>query len=158
MKAHHYTIDLKWTGNEGKGTQNYKTYNRNHSINADGKYNEILGSSDPLFRGDKTKYNPEDLFLSSIASCHMLWYLHLCAANHIIVTSYTDKATGIMEESHNGSGQFKEVTLHPVIVIEDESQIGRAMELHTDANKMCFIANSCNFKIGHEAEITSSTN
>ena len=153
MKEHHYTINIKWTGDEGKGTKDYKSYNRNHSISNPSKYSEILGSSDPSFRGDKTKYNPEDLFLSSIASCHMLWYLHLCSVNQIVVTSYSDNATGTMEESKNGSGKFKEVTLHPLVTIQDEHQIKKAAELHSQANEMCFIANSCNFKIGHESKI-----
>lgn len=153
MKEHHYNINLEWTGNKGKGTMDYKSYNRDHSISSANKYSEILGSSDPSFRGDKTKYNPEDLFLSSIASCHMLWYLHLCSVNQIVVTSYADNATGTMEESKNGSGKFKEVTLYPIVTIKDKSKITKATELHSEANAMCFIANSCNFVIGHNPKI-----
>lgn len=113
MRTHNYKIAIEWTGNEGNGTLNYKSYNRNHKIFADGKYNEINGSSDPSFLGDKTRYNPEDLFLSSISSCHMLWYLHLCSVHKIIVTEYLDHATGVMEETKDGSGRFTEVTLNP---------------------------------------------
>ncbi|RKR08086.1 organic hydroperoxide reductase OsmC/OhrA [Maribacter vaceletii] len=153
MKKHHYNIKTVWTGNEGTGTKNYKTYNRNHSINGEGKYTEILGSSDPAFLGDKTRYNPEDLFLSSISSCHMLWYLHLCATNNIIITSYKDNATGCMEESPNGNGKFTSVTLNPLITITNSSDKEKAMALHEKANEMCFIANSCNFKIKHKATI-----
>jgi len=149
MKNHKYEVQIKWTGNEGHGTLNYKSYNRNHTISGHGKYNEILASSDPSFLGDKSKYNPEDLFLSSISACHMLWYLHLCSINKIIVTDYMDSATGIMEETKNGSGKFKEVLLNPVVTIEKEALIAKATKLHFEANKMCFIANSCNFKIGH---------
>ena len=117
MKKHNYKIKTVWTGNEGRGTKNYKTYNRNHSVSGKEKYTEILGSSDPSFLGDKTRYNPEDLFLSSISSCHMLWYLHLCSSNNIIVTAYIDNATGIMEENSNGKGKFISVTLNPIITI-----------------------------------------
>lgn len=154
MKQHNYNITIEWTGNLGKGTQDYKSYNRNHSIKGQGKYNDILASSDPAFLGDRTKYNPEDLFLSSITSCHMLWYLHLCSVNNIIVTAYSDTATGIMEESKNGSGKFTEVTLNPFVLIEDEKHIEKAHELHKEANALCFIANSCNFKIKHNPKIT----
>lgn len=149
MKTHNYKIKVEWMGNEGNGTLNHKSYNRSHKIIADGKYDEINGSSDPSFLGDKTKYNPEDLFLSSLSACHMLWYLHLCSVHKIVVTEYLDHATGIMEETENGSGKFIEVTLNPEVKITDLNMISKANELHKKANKMCFIANSCNFKIGH---------
>ncbi|MGY5353628.1 OsmC family protein [Wenyingzhuangia sp. IMCC45467] len=149
MKNHKYEIKIEWTGNEGSGTLNYRSYNRNHTISGNEKYNEILASSDPCFLGDKSRYNPEDLFLSSLSACHMLCYLHLCADNKIVVTDYVDNATGIMVETEDGSGKFKEVVLNPLVTIENENQINLANKLHHEANKMCFIANSCNFKIGH---------
>ena len=154
MKDHRYEIKVEWTGNSGEGTKGYKSYSRNHRIKGIGKYSEILCSSDPSFLGDKSRYNPEDLFLSSLSSCHMLWYLHLCTINKIVVLSYTDNATGVMEENENGSGQFKEVTLHPIVTIENREMLIKARELHQEANKMCFIANSCNFKINHHPKIS----
>jgi len=150
MIKHNYKIKVEWTGNEGKGTSDYKSYNRNHEIIADGKYDKVRGSSDPAFLGDKTRYNPEDLFLSSLASCHMLWFLHLCSSNKICVTAYSDDARGIMVENNDGSGKFQSVTLHPTVKITDAKLISKANELHAEAGKMCFIANSCNFKIGYE--------
>lgn len=153
MREHHYKIKVEWTGNLGDGTLNYKSYNRNHNILAEGKYNTIQGSSDPAFLGDPTKYNPEDLFLSSLSSCHMLWYLHLCSINKIIVTAYIDNATGTMEETADGSGRFTCVTLYPIVTITDENMQQKAKELHEEANKRCFIANSCNFKIAHHPKI-----
>lgn len=149
MKKHHYKTLLEWTGNEGVGTENYRSYSRNHTIKVEGKHHKILGSSDPSFLGDKSRYNPEELFLSSISNCHMLWYLHLCSVHHIIVTEYLDHATGIMEEDETGSGRFTEVILHPQVKVKDADMEAKANELHEEANKMCFIANSCNFKIGH---------
>ena len=157
MKNHCYKIKVKWTGNEGEGTLNYRSYNRNHQIQGEGKYNSIEGSSDPSFLGDKTKYNPEDLFLSSLSACHMLWYLHLCSAHKIVVTEYLDNAEGIMEETENGSGRFIEVTLNPMVKITDESMLEKANALHEEANKMCFIANSCNFKIEHRPKTITIT-
>ena len=156
MKKHNYEIKVEWTGNEGNGTLNYKSYNRNHKIISDGKYDAINGSSDPSFLGDKTKYNPEDLFLSSLSACHMLWYLHLCSVHKIIVTEYLDNATGIMEETANGSGKFTEVTLHPIVKITNGNMVEKANELHAEANKMCFIANSCNFNIEHKPNTTTA--
>lgn len=153
MKTHNYEIKIEWTGNEGKGTLDYKSYNRNHTIIANGKYDAINGSSDPSFLGDKTRYNPEDLFLSSLSSCHMLFYLHLCSVHKIIVTEYLDIATGVMEIAKDGSGKFTEVTLNPKVKITDKNMIEKANELHKKANELCFIANSVNFKIGHKPVI-----
>ena len=152
MKHHHYKTTIEWTGNKGSGTSNYRDYERSHTISVENKPT-IEGSSDPAFRGDKTKYNPEEMLLSSLSSCHMLWYLHFCSEAGIIVTDYIDIATGIMEEGSNGSGRFTEVVLRPVVTITDETQIEKAKELHTKANEFCFIANSVNFPVKHTSEI-----
>ncbi|TAD82873.1 MAG: OsmC family peroxiredoxin [Bacteroidetes bacterium] len=105
---HHYRTTIKWTGNTGSGTDHYRNYERSHCIVIENK-SDILGSSDPAFRGDQTKHNPEDLLVSSLSSCHMLWYLHLCAQAGVVVTHYVDNAMGIMEEAADGGGQFLEV-------------------------------------------------
>ncbi|KPE50269.1 OsmC family protein [Chryseobacterium indologenes] len=147
-REHHYKATIHWTGNKGTGTDNYRNYERSHTIEIENK-SPIEGSSDPAFRGDKTKHNPEELFLSSLSSCHMLWYLHFCAEDGIIVTDYTDEATGIMTETPDGSGHFTSVTLHPTVTVAEESMIERAKELHHKANQFCFIANSVNFPVQH---------
>lgn len=152
MKNHHYQSKIVWTGNKGTGTDHYKNYERSHEIIIENKAT-ILSSSDPAFRGDPIKHNPEDLFLSSIASCHMLWYLHLCANAGVIVFHYEDKAKGIMQEDTNGSGKFIEVTLNPIVIVKEESMILKAIELHEEANKYCFIANSLNFKVQHLPQV-----
>lgn len=149
MKVHHYDTKITWTGNRGMGTKDYKAYDRSHVISVDGK-DDIMGSSDVAFRGDKTKHTPEDLFVSTLSSCHMLWYLHLCAINGIIVTEYIDKATGVMEEDAAGSGHFTKVILKPEVTVAEKNMIEKANELHRDAHKMCFIANSINFPLVHE--------
>ncbi len=151
-KEHYYNLSIKWEGNLGEGTKNYQAYLRDHSIQIAGKA-KLSASSDPAFRGDASKYNPEELFLASISSCHMLWYLHLCANAGIVVQSYQDEAYGIMEESAKGSGRFTKVLLRPKIVITDDSKTQEAMGLHRTANEHCFIANSCNFPIDHEAVV-----
>ena len=150
MKKHNYEISLEWTGNKGSGTFDYRSYSRDHVTKGKDKSAKILGSSDPSFRGDTARYNPEELFLSSIASCHMLWYLHLCSVNDVIVLEYSDEPKGVMEENTDGSGQFSTVTLNPTVKVSKESMIERANNLHEKAHKMCFIANSCNFKISHK--------
>ncbi|PBQ33322.1 peroxiredoxin [Sphingobacteriaceae bacterium] len=151
-KEHHYTLTVAWTGNKGQGTSAYTAYDRSHSIKAQAKVN-IEVSSDPSFRGDKTKYNPEELFLSSLSSCHMLWYLHLCSEAGVVVTDYVDHPEGTMIETKDGGGYFNAVTLHPEVTVANQSMVKKAADLHHDANKKCFIANSCNFLIEHEVKI-----
>ena len=153
-KEHHYTTQLMWTGNTGTGTAHYRSYDRDHILSVTGKP-EIPGSSDPSFRGNPQRYNPEELLVSSLSSCHMLWYLHLCATAGINVVSYEDNAVGIMEEASNGSGKFTEVTLYPVVTVSNASMIEKANTIHHEANKMCFIANSCNFEVKHEPSCKS---
>lgn len=154
MKEHHYQCEVIWEGNRGLDTSSYTSYSRAHSIRANGKNHEIQGSSDPAFRGNPERYNPEELFLSSLSSCHMLWYLHLCSEQGILVESYTDEPRGIMQESENGSGKFISVTLFPKVVIRNESHKDLALTLHKEARKKCFIANSCNFEISHSPSIS----
>ncbi len=148
---HHYKLTLKWTGNKGTGTSGYRAYDRNHEILIEGK-TTLLGSADPSFHGDKTMHNPEDLLLASLSACHMMSYLHVCVKAGIVVTDYIDNATGIMVVNADGSGRFIEVTLNPIVTITDESQLAKANELHQEANKLCFIANSVNFPVKHNVE------
>jgi len=149
MKDHHYKAIITWTGNKGTGTSSYRAFERAHEIAIEGKPT-IPASSDPSFRGDPSRYNPEELFLASISSCHMLWYLHLCSKAGVVVVEYTDHAIGTMTETENGSGHFTEVTLYLNVVVSDGSMVAKANALHHEANKFCFIANSCNFPILHQ--------
>ena len=149
MKVHNYSLSNVWTGNCGAGTVNYKSYERTYTISIKGKPN-LLGTSDPAFSGDPEKYNPEELFLASISGCHMLWFLHLCSVSGVNVIEYKDEAFGKMEEYKDGSGKFTEVVLQPSVMVTDLSMIEKANKLHAEANKKCFIANSCNFPIRHK--------
>jgi organic hydroperoxide reductase OsmC/OhrA len=149
MKEHTYHSNLKWTGNTGKGTETYRGYERSHIISLEGKP-VIEMSSDPSFRGDKSKYNPEEMFLASLSSCHMLWFLHLCSDASVIVLEYADHAIGKMTESDDGNGKFSEVILRPEVKVKEEWMIEKTEALHEKANRFCFIANSCNFPVRHE--------
>ncbi len=155
MKTHQYSINVEWTGNKGSGNFDYRAYSRDHTISNPNKNSKIKGSSDSAFYGDITRYNPEDLLISSISSCHMLWYLHLCIDNGIIVIDYKDHAHGTLEEDNDKGGQFKKVELNPEVIISKDSNIDLAINLHKKANKKCFIANSCNFKITHNPSVKS---
>lgn len=154
MKQHHYTVTVKWTGNRGTGTNHYMQYDRSNTLSVAGK-DDMHCSSDVAFRGDKTKYNPEDFLVASASQCHMLWYLHLCADAGVVVMEYTDNPTATMvEASAEGRGRFIEMTLNPQVVVTEESMVSRANELHDKAREMCFVANSCNFPITHKPECT----
>ncbi|NNN17646.1 MAG: OsmC family protein [Thermoplasmata archaeon] len=148
---HSYRASIRWTGNHGTGTSAYRAYGREHLIAFEGKP-ELPGSSDPNFRGDGRRYNPEELLIASLSACHMLWYLHLCASSDIVVETYSDEANGTMETTPDGSGRFTLATLHPAVTIRSGSP-DRARELHTRAHEMCFVANSVNFPVRCEPTV-----
>lgn len=150
-KQHHYSVAVKWTGNSGHGTITASGYDRDHTISVTGKA-DIAGSSDASFRGDSSRHNPEDMLVSSLSACHMLWYLHLCADAGVVVTAYTDNSKGTMLELPDGSGHFMEVLLRPQVTVKEASMVAMANELHSTAHQKCFIANSCNFPVRHEAK------
>ena len=152
MKNHHYKATITWTGNNGSGTTGYRDYERNHTVQITGKP-VIEASSDPSFLGDPTRHNPEDLFLASLSQCHMLWFLHLCSVNGVVVTQYSDEASGTMQESPDGSGRFTEVVLQPTVVVAEERMADKVDSIHEQAHSMCFIANSCNFPVKHKATV-----
>jgi organic hydroperoxide reductase OsmC/OhrA len=154
-RQHQYSLNLKWTGNTGEGTLNYRSYQRGFIISINNKA-DLQGSADPSFRGDVTKHNPEELLVAALSSCHMLSYLHLCAEAGIVVTDYSDNATGTMTEDPLKGGFFSEVILNPVVTITDISKKEIAIGLHERANALCFIANSVNFPVRHQAQVRAS--
>lgn len=146
-RLHQYEVRTAWTGNTGQGTADYRSYKRDHEIAMDGKIAPIPGSSDAAFRGDKSRYNPEELLVGSLSSCHMLWMLHLCADAGIVILEYQDQASGTMQEDANHGGHFTEVILRPRMTISDASRIQEAEALHERAHALCFVANSVNFPV-----------
>jgi organic hydroperoxide reductase OsmC/OhrA len=150
---HHYRVTVSWTGNAGSGTSGYRAYERAHEVHSPGKL-PILGSSDPKFHGDLARWNPEELLVASLSACHKLWYLHLCASSGVVVTAYEDRAEGVMLEREDGGGSFSRVTLHPRVAVAPGSDVEKAMALHQAAHEKCFIANSVNFAVVHEATVT----
>lgn len=149
MKDHHYNATITWTGNTGKGTADLKSYERDHIIVVEGKP-AIPGTSEVSVKANKVRYNPEELLLSAVSACHMLWYLFLCAENGIVVTSYVDKSSGTMHNTPDGGGRFTGITLQPEITIAGEADEATLADLHHRANNLCYIANSCNFPIHHK--------
>jgi organic hydroperoxide reductase OsmC/OhrA len=151
---HHYFSRLAWEGNLGTGTSSYQAYSRQWRLSIDGKP-DIVGTSDPAFRGVRDRHNPEDLLVAALSSCHMLSYLALCARGGISVLSYRDEASGTMVTTPGGGGHFVSVTLRPVVEIAQADKIEAARQMHEEAHAGCFIAASVNFPVRHEAVVTA---
>jgi len=155
LGEHTYGLRSTWTGNRGTGTSGYRDYDRAVTIEIDGKA-PLLASADRPFRGDATKWNPEDLLLAALSECHLLSYLHACVQAGVVVVDYHDTASGVMVEDGKGGGAFRDVMLRPHVTVADVSMVDAAMAAHTQANEWCFIANSVNFPVHHEATIVVS--
>jgi organic hydroperoxide reductase OsmC/OhrA len=153
-KEHRYHVSVEWTGNSGTGTSGYRAYERRHEITVPGATKpSIPGSSDPSFRGDAARWNPEELLVASLSACHKLWYLNLCAEAGIIVIRYVDEAEGVMTEDGSGGGCFRQVVLRPAVTVSRGTDLERARTLHERAHALCFIANSVNFPVLHKSRV-----
>lgn len=152
----HYDVAVRWTGNRGSGTADYRGYDRTHEVSVDGKP-VIAGSSEPSFRGDPDRWSPEELLVAALSQCHMLWYLHLAAVAGVVVAGYADAATGTMVTERDGGGRFTRVVLRPSVTVADPAMSRRAHELHGQANATCFIARSVNFPVEHEPSVVVAT-
>jgi len=147
---HLFKVQVRWSSNKVEEDAIKRFYSKSHQIKIQGK--PVLNvSAAKAFKGDPELYNPEDLLLSSLVSCHMMSYLYVCSQNKIEVLEYSDNAVATLEVSADGSGRFVEVKLYPKVKISNPDKIELAIELHTKANQLCFIANSCNFPVLHEA-------
>ena len=149
--VHHYRLEATWTGDRGTGTSGYRDYDRDVTLRVPGKP-DLLGSADRPFRGDPSRWNPEDLLLAALSQCHLLSYLHVAVVHGLVVTGYRDAATGTMQQQGIG-GRFTEVVLRPEVTLAagtDEAAVERARALHHDASQACFIAASVAFPVRHE--------
>lgn len=152
MSEAHYYSKLVWSGGALGPTESVETYSREFRAEINGKP-PLCGSADPAFHGDPTLYNPEDLLMVALSSCHMLSYLAVCAHAGIVVASYEDSAVGTLAR-RDGRVKFIDVLLRPKVVLRDGSDIARARALHEKAHDICVIVNSVNFPVRHEAEVT----
>jgi organic hydroperoxide reductase OsmC/OhrA len=154
--SHNYTSRIVWTGNRGEGTAHYRGYDRTWDIAVPGKP-VVHCSNDPLLGGDPAKMNPEDLLLSALSACHMLWYLHYASDAGIVVTHYADTPVGIGEVTRGGAGRFVSATLRPVATIRGPADRGpanlqAARAIHDRIHEVCFVARSVNFPVSYEPQ------
>jgi organic hydroperoxide reductase OsmC/OhrA len=151
-RTHQYQVSTEWTGAGSAGTTHYRAYERAHASRVPGRP-ELLGSSDPAFRGDSSRWNPELLLVAALSQCHLLQYLHLCAVNGVTVVAYQDDASGTMEEDGEGGGKFTGVELRPIVTVAMPDMVDRAEDLHHEAATKCFVASSVNFPVTHGPRI-----
>jgi organic hydroperoxide reductase OsmC/OhrA len=154
VAVHEYELALTWTGNQGTGTSAYRAYNRSHEIIAAGRP-PLYGSSDPAFRGETDRWNPELLLVAALSACHLMSYLHVCVESGVVVVDYTDEPTGSMTQTPGGGGHFTQVTLKPQVTLARSSadKVDVATRLHGDAGARCFIAASVNFPVHHQPTV-----
>ena len=151
-RTHTYRLGLEWTGNTGSGTASYRGYERSHVLRHPSKP-DLPGSSDAAFRGDPSRWNPEELLVASLSACHMLVYLHQAALAGVVVTSYADEPVGEMAEDDDGGGRFTSVVLQPTVTVSDATMADAALALHAAAHDGCFIAASVTFPVRHRPTI-----
>ncbi|TYB80310.1 osmotically inducible protein OsmC [Bizionia saleffrena] len=154
---HTFKATVVWTLKEGESTSKPRTFSRNHSVHISDSKPDLSVSAAKAFRGDDSCYNPEDLLLSALVSCHMMSYLYVCAQNGIEVIHYTDNAEAFLKVNPSGSGFFNRAILKPLVTITEASKKDLAIQLHEKAHHLCFIANSCNFPIEIQPEIVVNT-
>jgi organic hydroperoxide reductase OsmC/OhrA len=149
-KQHSYSTTIVWTGDRGRGNAEYRSYDRTWEVRTPDKP-VIACSNDPLLGGDPSLPNPEDMLLSALSACHMLWYLHLACNAGVLVTAYEDEPVGVGETSSNGAGRFLRATLRPTIRLARGSDLARADAIHHQVHQYCFISRSVNFPVAYEA-------
>ena len=144
----HYTAETIWTrGEAGREDFVANRYSRRHLLRFDGGV-EVPGSSSPhvvpMPYSDPAALDPEEAFVSSLSSCHMLWFLSLAAGEGFCVDRYADAATGVMKKNEAGRVAMTVVILHPSVEFSGARLPSRGdiERLHHEAHEACFIANS----------------
>lgn len=148
--GHDFTTEIVWTGNRGEGTRSYRGYDRTWDIAVPGRA-VVHCSNDPALGGDPAKMNPEDLLLSALSACHMLWYLHYASDAGIVVSGYRDRPVGREEVLPSGAGRFVAAELRPEITIAPGTDLAAADAIHGRIHEVCFIARSVNFPVTYAA-------
>jgi organic hydroperoxide reductase OsmC/OhrA len=151
LTQHDYKATVTWTGARSGPTTSYQAYSREYEFQSPNKPT-LRGSSDPHFRGDATLYNPEELLVVALSTCHLLSYLADCARAGVHVVAYEDDASGTMT-LQNGTLRFSDVLLRPRVTVASGTDMAKAQALHESAHHGCFIANSVNFPVRHDATV-----
>ena len=139
MSEHHASV--VWHRTSADFT--YDTYNRAHEVRYKSGAIVVPSSSAPAFKGDADRVDPEEAFVASLSSCHMLTFLAICARKRITVESYEDDAVGLLEKD-GGKLWMTRVTLKPRVRFASGTEVDAAKlaEIHHKSHEECFIANS----------------
>jgi organic hydroperoxide reductase OsmC/OhrA len=148
-KEHRYTANCSWRGSTGEG---YERYTRAHDMSAPPAAATLELSSDPAFRGDPARLNPEQLLLMAASSCQMLSFLAIAARKRLNVVEYDDAAEGVMPEDDKPV-RITRILLKPRIVLEPPADPDTVRDMLELAHTQCFIANSLKSRIDIEPEI-----
>lgn len=150
MGTHQFDTTLRWTGNDGRGTAP-KDFGRDGELEAEGR--PTLPTLPPsAFAGGEGGWSPEHLLVGAVSQCHMLWYLHLCQRNGVVVEDYVDHASGELEVT-GSKGAMASVTLRAEVRIS-AGDPQAATELFTTAGELCYVARSLNCPVHHVVEVT----
>ena len=150
--SHLFEGTLIWTGQASQADGKLKL-DREYLIEFRDKA-PLPGSSPAVFKGDESKHNPETLMVSSLMACHHLTYVSMCERAGIAMTGYEDRAVGALERK-DGKIRMVKVTLHPRVRVRDAGQLEQAKALHQNAHEDCFMANSVNFEVLVQAEVSA---
>ena len=151
-----YTARIDWKRGEQKFTDN--RYRRAHTWHFDGGI-EVPASASPsvvpLPMSDAAAVDPEEAFVASLSSCHLLWFLSIAAKRGHIVDAYVDEASGVMAKNAAGKLAMTSVTLRPRVTFSGPNLPDRAAldALHQDAHEECFIAASIRSEVVIEPQV-----
>ena len=154
-KSHTYSAELTWQ----RGDQDFlgNRFSRRHLLRFDGGV-ELPASASPLVvpppLSDLSAVDPEELFVASLASCHMLWFLAIAAKRRFQVDAYRDAPVGVMEPRADGKMVMTLVTLHPRVELSGERLPTREEleALHRRAHEECYLANSVKTEVRCEPD------
>jgi organic hydroperoxide reductase OsmC/OhrA len=145
MSEHHATIAWKRTSAD----YTYDRYNRAHEMRFKNGGIVLAASSAPAFKGDAERVDPEEAYVASLSSCHMLTFLAICARKRLTVESYEDDAVGFLEKGNKGKLWMARVRLSPRVTFAPGTGVDAAQlaQIHHLSHQECFIANSVNSEI-----------
>ena len=155
--THQFEALLHWPADPAQPRPPEAVFSRNNILQAPGKA-PVPGSSPAVFGGDASRYNPEELMVMSLSECHMLTYLAIAAKKRMTILAYEDRATGSLGMAPSGSGKMsmQEVVLRPKVTVAKGPDLADAMAIHEKAHANCFMANSVNFPVRHDAQIVEA--
>ena len=151
MSIHRATV--RWRRTTADFT--YDTYNRAHDVTFKNGAIVLPGSAAPAFKGDADRIDPEEAFVASLSSCHMLTFLAICARKRLVVDSYEDDADGRLEKGSNGRLWMSHVTLRPRVRFASGTSVDDAVlaDIHHKSHEECFIANSVKTEVAVEQQL-----